>query len=198
MNYIINLTHLASIVAISSFFLTRILIIIMPKFGVIDVPSARRAHSKTTPRGGGLAFVLIFSIALPVFEYIRSGSCLESITLLQIFLPISFISFLDDISHVLVPIRLFVHIICAYFAIKYLVHPNNILHYEISMKWDLAIGTIALLSFLNVYNFLDGIDGITVSESIHLSFTILLLCILRYSIIPKVDIVIITSVIILS
>lgn len=198
MNYIINLGILCLLVAISSFCLTSMLLRIMPKLGIMDVPSARRAHSRITPRGGGLAFVLIFAVMLPIFEYIRSGNCTESISILQIFLPISFISFLDDVSHVLVPVRLFVHALCSCLAIMWLIHPNNILHYEIPLKWDLVIGTIALLSFLNVYNFLDGIDGITVSESMHLSATILLLCTLRYDVIPNVDIIIMVATIILG
>lgn len=198
MNYIINLGILGSVVMVCSLVLTRMLLTIMPKFGIVDVPSARRAHAKKTPRGGGLAFVLIFSIALPIFEYMMRGSCSGAIDILQIFLPISLISFWDDVSHVMVPLRLFVHIICSSLAIMWLVHPHTILHYEIPMSLDLAIGAFALLTFLNVYNFLDGIDGITVSESMHLSCTILLLCAVRYDIIPNVDIIIMVATIILG
>jgi UDP-N-acetylmuramyl pentapeptide phosphotransferase/UDP-N-acetylglucosamine-1-phosphate transferase len=193
MNYIINLGILGGVTMICSFILTRILVCIMPKFGIVDIPSKRRAHKQATPRGGGLAFVLIFSIALPVFEYIMRGTYSGSADILQVFLPISLISFWDDVSHVMVPMRLFVHVLCASLAVMWLVHPSTILHYEIPMSLDLAIGAFALLTFLNVYNFLDGIDGITVSESIHLSITILLLCIFRYDIIPNVDIVIMVA-----
>lgn len=198
MNYIINLGILGCVAMICSFILTRILVSIMPKLGIVDIPSKRRAHEQATPRGGGLAFILIFSIALPVFEYIMRGTYSGSADILQIFLPISLISFWDDVSHVMVPMRLFVHVLCASLAVMWLVHPSTILHYEIPMSLDLAIGTFALLTFLNVYNFLDGIDGITVSESIHLSTTILLLCIFRYDIIPNVDIVIMVATIILG
>jgi UDP-N-acetylmuramyl pentapeptide phosphotransferase/UDP-N-acetylglucosamine-1-phosphate transferase len=198
MNYIINLGILGGIVMICSFILTRILIYIMPKLGIVDIPSKRRAHKQATPRGGGLSFIFIFSISLPIFEYIMRGSYSVSVDILQIFLPISLISFWDDVSHVAVPVRLFMHILCALLAVMWLVHPSTILHYEIPMSLDLAIGTFALLTFLNVYNFLDGIDGITVSESIHLSCTILLLCIFRYDIIPNVDIIIMIATIILG
>ena len=126
------------------------------------------------------------------------GTYSASMDILQIFLPISLISFWDDVSHVSVPVRLFMHILCALLAVMWLVHPSTILHYEIPMSLDLAIGAFALLTFLNVYNFLDGIDGITVSESIHLSCTILLLCIFRYDIIPNVDIIIMIATIILG
>tara|TARA_B110000503_G_scaffold7870_1_gene10696 strand:- start:2658 stop:3662 length:1005 start_codon:yes stop_codon:yes gene_type:complete len=198
MNYIINLGILGGIVMICSFILTRILIYIMPKLGIVDIPSKRRAHKQETPRGGGLSFILIISISLPIFEYIMRGTYSASMDILQIFLPISLISFWDDVSHVSVPVRLFMHILCALLAVMWLVHPSTILHYEIPMSLDLAIGAFALLTFLNVYNFLDGIDGITVSESIHLSCTILLLCIFRYDIIPNVDIIIMIATIILG
>lgn len=196
MNYIVSLGGLFCAVVVSSLISTYMLIKVMPRFGIIDVPSARRAHAKPTPRGGGLSFVIIFSLALPVFEYFLKGSCFWSTQLLQVLLPLSIISFLDDVSHVMIPIRLLVHAICACFAVMYLVHPNNILHYEIPDWLDLVIGTFALITFLNVYNFLDGIDGITVSESIHLSITILLLCILRYDIIPNVDFIMAIAIIV--
>jgi UDP-N-acetylmuramyl pentapeptide phosphotransferase/UDP-N-acetylglucosamine-1-phosphate transferase len=198
MNYIINLGILGGIVMICSFILTRILIYIMPKLGIVDIPSKRRSHKQETPRGGGLSFIFIFSISLPIFEYMMRGTYSASMNILQIFLPISLISFWDDVSHVSVPVRLFMHILCALLAVMWLVHPSTILHYEIPMSLDLAIGAFALLTFLNVYNFLDGIDGITVSESIHLSCTILLLCIFRYDIIPNVDIIIMIATIILG
>lgn len=198
MKYLAELCVLFIITILGSLVLSRILIYLMPKFGIVDVPSSRRTHLKITPRGGGLAFVILFVTLLPIFEYMVLDSVFNSIKLLQIFLPISLVSFWDDISHVMIPIRLLIHILCSCLAIIWLIHPNTILHYEIPLNLDLAIGAFALLTFLNVYNFLDGIDGITVSESIHLSCTILLLCVLRYDIIPNVDMVIVTATIILG
>ena len=43
---------------------------------------------------------------------------------------------------------------------------------------------------------MDGIDGITVSQSLHYSATILLLCFVRYDLISNVDMVVVTVVII--
>lgn len=198
MKYLVNLGFLGIVAMICSWLLTRLLVHLMPKFGIVDIPGMRRVHLRNTPRGGGLGFVLIFSVLLPIFEYIVLGSFSRSTELLQVVLPISLVSFWDDISHVMVIFRLLIHVLCSGLAIIWLVHPNTILHYEIPMSLDLVIGAFALLTFLNVYNFLDGIDGITVSESIHLSCTILLLCVLRYDIIPNVDMIIITATIILG
>ena len=196
MSFIINLAILGIIALITSLVITKLLINVMPKFGIVDIPSKRRAHNKITPRGGGFAFVLIYSILLPAFEYFVVGSIEDSIIVLQIFIPISVVSFWDDVSHVMIPLRLIIHILCSCLAIMWLVHPSPILHYEIPVYLDLAIGTFALLTFLNIYNFMDGIDGITVSQSLHYSATILLLCFVRYDLIPNVDMVVVTAVII--
>ena len=152
MSFIISLTILGIIALVASLVITKLLINIMPKFGIVDVPSKRRAHDKITPRGGGLAFVLIYSILLPSFEYFVVGSIEDSILVLQMFIPISVVSFWDDISHVMIPLRLLIHVLCSCLAIMWLVHPSPILHYEIPVYLDLAIGTFALLTFLNIYN----------------------------------------------
>jgi len=196
MSFIVNLVILGIVALVSSLAMTKLLINIMPKFGIVDVPSQRRSHSKIIPRGGGLSFVFIYSILVPAFEYYFVGSVKDSLIVLQIFLPISIVSFWDDVSHVMVPFRLLIHFLCSILAIMWLVHPSSILHYEIHIYLDLAIGTFALLTFLNIYNFMDGIDGITASQSLHYAATILLLCFVRYELIPNVDMVIITAVII--
>lgn len=198
MTSMVNLAGLFILVLLASVLSTYLLIKVMTKFGVVDVPGTRRAHARPTPRGGGVSLVLIITFALPFFEYCMSGEYLLSIQVVQLLLPLAIISFLDDVSHVLVPLRLFIHFICTYFAIKWLVHPNNILHYDTPMWLDLTLGTFALATFLNVYNFLDGIDGITASQSIHMSITILLLCMLRADVIPHVELVVAIATIILA
>jgi UDP-N-acetylmuramyl pentapeptide phosphotransferase/UDP-N-acetylglucosamine-1-phosphate transferase len=198
MKYQIALIVLGIISLISSLCLTKILIKMLTNYGVVDIPSNRRIHLRPTPRGGGLGFIIIFSVLLPSFEYFAFGDFQHSRIILPVLLPISFVSLWDDVSHVLIPLRLLIHIFTAILAIMWLVHPSPILHSQIPVYLDLAIGSFALLTFINLYNFLDGIDGITVSETMHLSLTILILCFLGYDIIPNVDVIIIISIIILG
>ena len=40
----------------------------LSNFGMVDVPGSRRAHKTATPRGGGLAIVLILIVVGPLFE----------------------------------------------------------------------------------------------------------------------------------
>lgn len=186
MNYIVSFSLLILLSFFLSIMLVKGTIIIMSKFNIVDKPSHRRAHSKVTPRGGGLAFVITFCLLLPIFEYFYLGSLYNSTNIISIFAPIALVSFWDDVSEVPILFRLLIHILCSVLAVMWLIHPYRILHSELSLNIELIIGSFALLTFLNVYNFLDGIDGITVSESIHLSLTILILCFIKQDIIPNV------------
>ncbi|MFK7973254.1 MAG: UDP-phosphate alpha-N-acetylglucosaminyltransferase [Rickettsiaceae bacterium] len=198
MKYIISLVSLSLISVTASAVMIKHLILLLTKYKIVDVPSNRRAHKAITPRGAGLSFILIFILLLPLSEYYLLHSYEYSAALLQIFIPISLVSFYDDVSGVSIPIRLLVHVLCALLAIMWLILPNHITPFAISMSLDLVISALALLTFFNLFNFLDGIDGITASQTIHLASTILILCYLGYDVIINVDMVIIISIIILG
>lgn len=197
MNHVYNFVAIFAISFGLSLLLTRALIAILPKFGMVDAPSNRRAHSKITPRGGGIAFALVFASLLPLAENYFFAKVEYSRMMLQVFVPITLVSFWDDISHVFIPIRFAVQALCAVLAVMWLIHPHTVIH-EMPIYVDLAISSFALLAFLNVYNFLDGIDGITFSQTAHLSTNIILLCLIEYSIVPYADMLIIMNTIILG
>ncbi|KHO02307.1 hypothetical protein JS55_07355 [Rickettsia felis str. LSU] len=124
---------------IATAILTHILTKYLPTIGLVDVPSSRRSHDKITPRGGGLAIVIVVMIALSGFEYITSNNLANSIKILPLLLVIASISFLDDLKAVPILIRLIFHLICAAFAIflffagKFHSY-NNIFYFSYSFK----------------------------------------------------------------
>ena len=158
---------------------TKALIVRLANFGMVDVPSVRRAHATSTPRGGGLAISLVFMIVGPFFEYIMTKSFFYSARVFPPFFLISLISFLDDIKTIHVSIRFIVHLLCSSSVIYSLMYPSLLFYYDLPIPLVFTLASIGLTAFLNIYNFLDGIDGITAAESIHLSGTILVLCLLK-------------------
>lgn len=181
-----------------SWFITRLLIPLLTKYKIVDLPGKRRSHESSTPRGGGLALILIYITCFPAFEYFIIGGFGYSRSIIQILLPIALVSFWDDLIGIRISFRLIVQASCSVLAIMWLVHPHLVLHDSLPIYLDLAIGSFALLTFLNVYNFMDGIDGISASESIHLCLTILLLYSVRGDIMNNVGFVIPTILIILG
>lgn len=170
--------------------LTRYFAILFESKNIVDKPSKRRAHSKITPRGGGVAIVISFALCFLIFDYCTHGSFMCSAYLLLPLCLVAAISLLDDIGYVPIIYRLCAHFIASALVVYFFLWPRTLLHNELPIHLDFAISFIGLATFLNIYNFLDGIDGITASESIHLSITILILCLLRYDVIAHVDLVI--------
>lgn len=190
----LSLLFIFALVACS--LLTKILIKYLPYFGLVDIPSNRRVHKIPTPRGGGLAIATVFIIGFIGFEYLAIGSLDQSSKIVPIFLLVTSVSFLDDIKSLPVFVRLVIHLICANLAIFFFLYPTPLFHHELPLLIDLVVSTIGLVAFLNIFNFLDGIDGITAVESIHLSICILMLCYLKSDIIINANLIMIISTII--
>ncbi|MDR0329846.1 MAG: UDP-phosphate alpha-N-acetylglucosaminyltransferase [Rickettsia sp.] len=198
MSNFINYSFLFLLSFIATSFLTWLLISSLPSFGVVDIPDPRRVHSRITPRGGGLAIVIVVIIALIAYEYFSTKTLIHSIKIVPLLLIISTISFLDDLISIPIFVRLIFHIICSTIAIFLFLFPVVLFHHELPLYIDFVLSIIGLIIFLNIYNFLDGIDGISGAESIHLSITILILCYLKSDIIININFIIVLNIIILA
>ncbi|MFU7500684.1 MAG: UDP-phosphate alpha-N-acetylglucosaminyltransferase [Candidatus Tisiphia sp.] len=198
MSNFINYSFLFLLSFIATSFLTWLLISSLPSFGVVDIPDPRRVHSRITPRGGGLAIVIVVIIALIAYEYFSTKTLINSIKIVPLLLIISTISFLDDLISIPIFVRLIFHIICSTIAIFLFLSPVVLFHHELPLYIDFVLSIIGLIVFLNIYNFLDGIDGISGTESIHLSITILILCYLKSDIIININFIIVLNIIILA
>jgi Fuc2NAc and GlcNAc transferase len=136
---------------------------------VVDIPTARSSHTLATPRGGGISIVITFSIAL-IILYIYNRIELNVIyAFLMGGLVVGIIGFIDDHRHIPARWRIIVHIIAALWAIYWLgenstIHLNDgILHHGLYVDFAALFLTTW---FLNLYNFMDGIDGIASVEAI--------------------------------
>lgn len=198
MNQLAQLSLLFTSALISASLITLILVRQLTSLDLVDQPNDRRMHKVVTPRGGGLAIVAIVIIGFLAFEYLSTKALLQSLKIIPVFTVIAAISFLDDLRTVQISIRLIIHLLCAGLAIFLFLYPLPLLGETLPSLADFILSTICLAGFLNIYNFLDGTDGITASESIHLSATILMLCYLRFNVIINVNFIIVVTTIILA
>ncbi len=121
-------------------------------YNIIDKPNERSSHTKITLRGGGIIFyfgALLFFV-LSGFQYPYFFAALTLITI---------ISFLDDIFTLSNKIRIVIH----FASIFLLFQQVGILTQPI---WVIILALIFCVGIINAYNFMDGINGITVSNSI--------------------------------
>lgn len=122
-------------------------------FNIIDKPNERSSHSNIVLRGGGVIFLLgawLYS-AFYGFHY---PWFLAGLTL------VSVVSFVDDIRSLPDSLRLIVQFAAAAMAF----YQIGILHWD--MWWIVILALIVYVGITNVYNFMDGINGITAGYSL--------------------------------
>jgi UDP-N-acetylmuramyl pentapeptide phosphotransferase/UDP-N-acetylglucosamine-1-phosphate transferase len=120
------------------------------------------------PRGGGLAIVISWYIGISIFYYLRYiESNLYFALLCGILLAI--ISLIDDLITLKPTIRLSVQTLTAITSLFFLKGINPVVVSTIEIKslivlWPVVI--VGVVWFINLYNFLDGIDGYASLEAI--------------------------------
>lgn len=136
---------------------------------LLDIPNARSSHTTPTPRGGGLAIVLAFLLALPV---LASQGRIESSLIWALAGTgawIALLGFLDDHQHIPARWRLLGHVVGAVWALYWLggMPPVELLGVKRDLGWaGHLLAVLGLVWLLNLYNFMDGIDGIASIETI--------------------------------
>ncbi|SER65640.1 MraY family glycosyltransferase [Halopseudomonas bauzanensis] len=152
-----------------SWFLTRSLRRYALSRSLIDIPNARSSHSIPTPRGGGVAIVLAYLAVLPVVGYEGWLSWPMVIGLMGAGAWVAVIGFLDDHGHIAARWRLLAHFMGAAWLLAWLPELPRLAIAGTSFDLGLIgylLAALMLVWLLNLYNFMDGIDGIASVEAI--------------------------------
>jgi len=136
---------------------------------LMDIPNGRSSHTVPTPRGGGVAIVLSFLLAVLLLAV--AGGLAWPITwaLLGAGSGVAVLGFLDDHGHIAARWRLLGHFAAAIWALFWLggLPPLNLFGSSVDLGWlGHGLAAIYLVWLLNLYNFMDGIDGIASVEAI--------------------------------
>lgn len=154
---------------ILSFFITAFIRYYAVKSDFLDIPNARSSHIAATPKGGGAGFVLIFLIAAVFLAVTRQIPYRIAVAFAGGGIAVFFIGLRDDYKHVNILVRLLVHFFAAAWAVYWLNgNPSlNIIGMNLGMGFIgnyLCVAGIVWL--INLYNFMDGIDGIAALQAI--------------------------------
>lgn len=136
---------------------------------LIDIPNARSSHSIPTPRGGGVAIVLSFVFAVLLMSKLGLVATFDFYSLLGGGLLVALIGFADDHGHVAAKWRLLGHFLAASWAVFWLngLPPLEFFGSTVHLGWlGNVLAIIYLVWMLNLYNFMDGIDGLASIEAI--------------------------------
>ncbi|MFJ1338381.1 glycosyltransferase family 4 protein [Pseudomonas caricapapayae] len=136
---------------------------------IIDVPNARSSHTVPTPRGGGVAIVLSFLVSIIALASLSLISLTELWALLGSGLCVAALGFLDDHGHVAARWRLLGHFSASIWAVYWLggLPTMTLFGFDVDLGWlGSGFSILYLVWMLNLYNFMDGIDGIASVEAI--------------------------------
>jgi len=136
---------------------------------LMDIPNERSSHSIPTPRGGGVAIVITFSMSLPILASLDLIEVQMLYGLLGAGLLVAVIGFTDDHGHIAARWRLLGHFIASAWALFWLHGLGSIQFFgaTFDLGWfGNGLAVLYLVWMLNLYNFMDGIDGLASVQAI--------------------------------
>lgn len=136
----------------------------------MDEPNNRSMHSRPTIRGGGVVFIGLALISLPILCYLTQTSLQAQWVLLLGIVMIAVVSFLDDLYHLPVKPRFLVQCSAA-LLIALFIQPAQLDFGIFSITAPVLIIPlifVLVLWSINHFNFMDGLDGFCASQALFL------------------------------
>ena len=155
--------HRLAALAALAILLSALLVRLMIRAAVMDVPGSRSAHERPTPKGGGVGMVAVVLLGTPAALALLPGAgerLPSAILLLSAVLLLGAVSWLDDVRQFGFSAKLAAQFAASALAIAAALTTAHPLPY-----WPLlAIGVPLSLGWLmlttNAMNFIDGLNGL--------------------------------------
>ncbi|WP_120994212.1 MraY family glycosyltransferase [Stutzerimonas urumqiensis] len=141
---------------------------------LVDIPNARSSHVIPTPRGGGLAFVLCSLVALLLLCAWGGLTQAMAMSLLGAAGSVALVGFVDDHRHVPARWRLLGHAAAACWALYWLggLPAMVVAGHPIELGWlGQILAVLYLVWLINLYNFMDGINGLAAIEGVFVTLS---------------------------
>jgi len=135
---------------------------------LLDHPNERSSHTQATPRGAGLGLLaallpawLVLAVLVPpqgeaenIVRWLVPASALV----------LAAVSFIDDLRGLSQLVRLLIQAVAVVAAVQFL--PGPVFQGLLGPALDTILAVMVWLWFINLFNFMDGIDGIAAVEAI--------------------------------
>lgn len=165
---LILLIAIIFVLGILSFILTYLIMRYAIKNKMTVIPNARSLHDLPTPKGGGIAIVLTWYAGITILFF--TGIIERNLFLaLMSGIFLALVSFIDDIKDLKPVIRLAVQFMTAILAFYFLNGLRPLVMPQININYNFIVYPIAVIGmvwFINLFNFMDGIDGFASTEAI--------------------------------
>ncbi len=156
--------------AVLSYSLTHLYRVVAVALQIVDVPNDRSAHKVVTPTGAGVVFVSLYCLGMVLAAYTGALQFGE-MTFFQALVPgvlISVLGLIDDYRALPWLVRGALHLAAAVCGVWLVGFPELVIG-SLSIDFGLVgllLGVLSLAWMTNLYNFMDGIDGIAAGEAL--------------------------------
>lgn len=163
----------ALIAAVFTAAVARMVIPILLRRSIVDVPNARSSHARVTPRGGGIAPVMVLA-GLAAVAALSGRLTHELAVLAMLALVLAGLSLADDMRSLGAGLRLSVHSAVVVIALVLLVPADvRLLPQWVPVQLEWVLLALGWLWFINLFNFMDGIDGISGTELVSIGLGVM-------------------------
>lgn len=157
---------------LAAFITSAFLVAIVRRYAIkqlLDHPNERSSHASPTPRGGGLAIAIVFHIGVAGLWWLAVLSTAVSFALLGGGILIAVVGWIDDHRHVPARWRALVHVVAASWAVYCLGGISQLTLGDFTLPLP-SLGSIlvviGIVWLINLYNFMDGIDGLAGGQGV--------------------------------
>ncbi len=166
---VIPILIIIAVTALVSLLLTWILVWQLDKRRVLDVPNERSNHTKPVPRGGGIAVMTVILLSFIAAGLHHGEMVWTNYPIFVSAFVLALVSWIDDVRSMKALFRLLIQLIIISIATYSFFDNTLIFRGLVPEQLDKILVILLWVWFTNLYNFMDGIDGITGAQTIFIT-----------------------------
>jgi UDP-N-acetylmuramyl pentapeptide phosphotransferase/UDP-N-acetylglucosamine-1-phosphate transferase len=159
---------LALIVFILTWLATGAVLALAKRRAMLALPNERSSHTVPTPQGAGLALVPVLAVSWLVIGFLKADTPLQIDVIVIAMIFLALISLWDDLRTLNVAVRLAAQILAVTAALWVMPFRGPFFAGLLAPSLDLFAAAVLWVWFINLFNFMDGIDGIAGVQTISL------------------------------
>lgn len=164
---------------------TRLVLAGLRRRAILDHPNERSSHAQPTPRGGGIAVVAVLVPSWILIQFHAPLGELSQWLAIAGILALAVLSWLDDLFGLSAALRIVCHGLAVAIVLAALPAERLVFQGLLPPLADHIATGILWLWFINLFNFMDGIDGISGVETLAIALGLCLVAALNGGRMPR-------------
>jgi Fuc2NAc and GlcNAc transferase len=132
---------------------------------IMDIPNARSSHSRPMPRAGGVGIVVTFCVAALAIASISDIGWPPILVILASAMGVAAVGLVDDLRGLPARVRLAAHVLAAIAAVMAGARIDLVAGFSLGLAGP-ALSVLWIVAVTNIYNFMDGIDGLAAGVAV--------------------------------